>query len=85
MQYVEIYKLTNMGDQKVVLKCLIKEDIVVFEGENLQIAKNFEIHGIKDFNNKKLILYPKDGLIFLENLKHNLNSGYLNASEVKIA
>ncbi len=85
MKYVEIYKLTNTGDQNVILKCFLKDNMVVFEGEHIQLAKNLEDRGISDNEDKTLILYPKDGLRFLENLKYHLTSGYLNASEVKEA
>ncbi len=83
MKYVEIYKLQNNGDQKVVLKCFLRGENVEFEGEGEQLAKNLITDGIKNYLEESIeALYPKDGLKFLQNMMYNFTSGYLNASDV---
>lgn len=82
MPYVEIYKLQNDGTQKVVAICRSAGDRAVCEGEKSLIA-SLELGGIYDYSvASRAKLYPKDGMKFLENLKFNFKSGYLNASEV---
>ena len=84
MKYVEIYKLQNNGEQIRILKCFLSFNIVEFDKGDKQIIKNLNSNGIKNYLNKSpTILYPKDGLLFLENMRFNFNSGYLNASTVK--
>ena len=84
MKYVEFYKLQNDGSQKIIAKCYLKENgLVSCEGAEIFIG-NLQEHGIRDYNDPSgLKLYPKDGLRFLEQLKFNFTSGYLNASDVK--
>ncbi|KKQ35163.1 MAG: hypothetical protein US50_C0023G0005 [Candidatus Nomurabacteria bacterium GW2011_GWB1_37_5] len=83
MKYVEIYKLQNNGEQSVVLHCVLDGDMVRFEGEGKQIAENLENFGIRDYKDEsKQNVFSKDGLKFLENLKYNFDSGYLNASDI---
>jgi len=85
MKYVEIYKLENDGEQKVVLVCFLRDDgTVKLKGSGEQLAKNLEEAGIKNYLSKTPeTLFPKDGLPFLQNLSHYFTSGYMNASEVK--
>ncbi|MEK9175127.1 MAG: hypothetical protein AAB795_00885 [Patescibacteria group bacterium] len=84
MSYVEFYKLQNDGTQKVLAKCFLgQENIVICEGEDI-FVKNLETNGIKDYNSQtEDKLFFKDGIKFLEQLKFNFTSGYLNASDVK--
>ena len=83
MSFVEIYKTKNDGTQEIMAICHLTDDFVVCEG-NERLVKSLE-DGVLDYSsddsNKKLFF--KDGLKFLEQLKYNFKSGYLNASEVK--
>ena len=83
MKFVEIYKLQNNGNQKIIAVCHLVSDSVVCEGDQV-FLDNLNRRGIKDY--LQLVdqkLFPKDGLRFLENLKYAFKSGYLNASEIK--
>ena len=85
MKYVEFYKLQNDGSQKVVATCYLNDNgEIVCEG-NQVLSENIKKGGIKDYSSqdKKGQLFFKDGLKFLEQLKFNFTSGYLNASEIK--
>lgn len=83
MQFVEFYKLKNDGSQEIIATCTMAEDIVVCEGDEALI-KNLEKDGILDYSQTPpQKIFPKDGLRFLEQLKYNFKSGYLNASEIK--
>ncbi|MDO8663246.1 MAG: hypothetical protein Q7K28_00175 [Candidatus Wildermuthbacteria bacterium] len=83
MKYVEFYKIQNDGSQKIIATCRLNEDgNVECEGDPI-FAANLMKDGIKDYSiPEKLPLFFKDGLKFLEQLKFNFTSGYLNASEV---
>lgn len=83
MKFVEIYKLQNDGTQQIVCVCKFDGEKVFCEGEGL-LVQNLESEGIWDNSvapRKKV--FPKDGMVFLENLRFNFSSGYLNGSEVK--
>ena len=82
--YVEFYKLRNDGGQKVIAICRLREDgSVTCEGD-ITLVKNLEDNGVVDYSDTdRKGLFLKDGLKFLEQLKFNFTSGYLNASEVK--
>lgn len=82
MPYVELYKLQNDGSQKVVATCRLVGDVVSCEGDTV-LVENLQAEGIKDYGNPPGKLFVKDGRKFLEQLKFNFTSGYLNASEVK--
>ena len=83
MPFAEIYKLKNDGSQEVIAVCGLVEGTVKCEGEGVFI-QNLEQNGILDYSQTpSQKLFPKDGLRFLEQLKRNFKSGYLNASEVK--
>ena len=84
MPFVEFYKLNNDGTQKVIATCGLGGDgLVSCEGDDVFIG-NLRDQGIKDYNNPKGDkLFFKDGIKFLEQLKFNFTSGYLNASDVK--
>ncbi|MBI2595887.1 hypothetical protein HYW46_04105 [Candidatus Daviesbacteria bacterium] len=83
MAYVEIYKLNNDGSQKILAVCRQLGEEVVCEGEE-KFIEYLNKEGINDYNSpspKKL--FPKDGRLFLEQLKYNFKSGYLNATDLK--
>ena len=83
MQYVEIYKLKNDGSQEVIAKCVLRDKMVKCEGDKI-FVENLEKDGIRDYSDmtKPKQFFMKDGIKFLENLKFNFKSGYLNASDV---
>jgi hypothetical protein len=84
MKYVEFYKLQNDGSQKVIAICRLNDNgEVECEGDHV-LVENIKTKGIKDYSsqNKTRQLFFQDGLKFLEQLKFNFTSGYLNASEV---
>lgn len=78
---VEIYKLQNDGSQQTIATCRLVGDQVVCEGDEATVA--FMNEGIIDYADPhgKNVL-PADGLVFLEQLKNNFKSGYLNASDI---
>ena len=87
MKYVEFYKLQNDGSQKVIATCHLTENgQVECEGDAV-FVDNLEREGIKDYSSSDdknaELLFFKDGLKFLEQLKFNFTSGYLNASDVQ--
>ncbi|MDO8496794.1 MAG: hypothetical protein Q7S43_05085 [bacterium] len=85
MKFVQIYKLQNDGDQKVIVTCKLIDSGVVCDGDSIFI-KNLEEDGIRDYSNKELVadkLFPKDGIKFLENLKFAFKSGYLVATDIQ--
>ena len=84
MAKVEIYKLQNDGTQTIVVACKLEDNKVICEGEDKIFIENLIKDGITDYSgDERNILFPKDGLKFLEQLKYNFKSGYLNASEIK--
>lgn len=83
MQFVEFYKLKNDGSQEVIAICKMAEDVVVCEGDEALI-ENLAKNGILDYSQTPpQKIFPKEGPRFLEQLKYNFKSGYLNASEIK--
>ena len=84
MPLVEIYKLQNNGDQKVIVKCTLNAGSVLCEGDPV-FVENLNKTGIRDYSDssgaKKL--FPKDGRKFLENLKYAFKSAYLSATDVE--
>ena len=83
MPYVEIYKLKNDGSQEVIATCKLIDENIKCDGDKIFI-ENLEKDGIRDYTNTKesKALFMKDGIRFLENLKLNFKSGYLNASDI---
>lgn len=83
MKFVEIYKIQNNGSQRVIAKCKLVDEIAICEGDKV-FVENLENEGVWDYS-KKLFpkIFPKDGINFLEALRFNFKSGYLNASEIK--
>ena len=83
MPYVDIYNLNDDGTQSVFASCRLVNNEIVCEGDET-LVRNLKQEGIFDYSSEeRKKLYPKDGLKFLEQLKFNLKSGYLNASEFK--
>lgn len=84
MKYTELYKLNNDGSQKVITTCYLSEDGLVFCEGNEILIENLKEKGIKNYEDPDgQQLFFSDGVKFLEQLKFNFTSGYLNASEVK--
>ncbi len=83
MKYVEIYKLQNDGEQKIIATCKLVDTNVECNGDEIFI-KNLVEQGIKNYEDltHNEIIFPKDGILFLENLKHAFKSGYLQATDV---
>ncbi len=82
MKFVEIYKIDNEGAQSLVAVCTLSSDGVQIKGEQKLIdSLNEGINNYSETGHKKV--YPSDGLLFLEQLKFNFRSGYLNATEIK--
>lgn len=83
MPYVEIYKLKNDGTQEVTVVCRLADNVVLCQGDKA-LTESLNNEGIKDYSkDMPTKLYPNDGLRFLEQLRFNFKSGYLNASEIK--
>lgn len=87
MKYVEFYKPQNDGKQKIVAVCFLSENGQIECSGDAVLVANLRKDGIKDysiFNGRSAdLLFFKDGLKFLEQLRFNFTSGYLNASDVK--
>ncbi len=87
MKSVKIYKLQNNGDQTVIATCSLATDgLIICEGEGA-FVENLQREGIKDYVDVSggKILFPRDGIGFLENLKYAFRSGYLSASDIEEA
>lgn len=82
MTSVVIYKLLKNGSQKILATCALKGGQVKCEGDRT-LVDYFYRHGIRDYSQPARVLFPKDGMSFIEQLKHNFKSSYLNAVEVK--
>ena len=83
MKYIEFYKLNNDGSQTTIAACHLNDGVVECEGDE-NLVENLKKDGIKDYsdNSGNTRLFLKDGLRFLEQLKFNFKSGYLNASDI---
>ncbi len=86
MQFVEIYELKNDGSQGVIAVCKLLNNEAICEGEK-SFIENLKQRGVLDYSDSSKSpaqkIFPKDGLRFLEQLKYNFKSGYLNASDIK--
>lgn len=83
MRYVEIYKLNDDGSQSVIATCSLYNETVKCEGD-VSMVKNLNEEGIRDYgSDKNKRIFQTDGIKFLEQLKYNFTSGYLNASDIK--
>lgn len=83
MPYVEIYKLNNDGDQKVIAICELVDQNVSCRGDQALIDNLNKAGIINQASILYEVIYPKDGALFLANFKYNFTSGYLNASDIK--
>ena len=82
MAKVEIYRLNNDGTQKVIATCRLDNNLVVCDGEE-PFLDYLSKEGIKNYSVMPPVkISLKDGKLFLEQLKNNFKSGYLNASEI---
>ena len=83
MKKVDIYKLHNDGSQSVIATCRIVGEEAVCEGDRI-FVNNLAHDGVRQrgADGSEKILFPKDGLAFLEILSDTFASGYLNASAV---
>lgn len=84
MKQVEFYKLNNDGSQTTIAVCRLNEEGLVKCEGNENLVENLKSEGIKDYADEsgESKLFFKDGLKFLEQLKFNFKSGYLNASDI---
>lgn len=83
MKKVIIYKLKAEGTQEEIVTCTLEVDGTVKLSGQENFVKNLERSGIVDYEAPDgAMLFPKDGLRFLEQLKFNFKSGYLNATDV---
>jgi len=84
MKSVKIYRLQNNGDEKIIVTCVLIGQGVICKGDKIFI-ENLEKQGIKDYANRTsdIMLFPKDGIKFLENLKYAFKSAYLSATDVE--
>ena len=82
MVKVEIYRLNNDGTQKIIAVCRLENNLVVCDGEE-PFLDYLSKEGIKNYSVMPPVkISLKDGKLFLEQLKNNFKSGYLNASEI---
>jgi len=82
MAYVNILKLKNDGSQEKIVVCRLLNEKAECEGEESLVRALLE-EGVRSHSGKeRTILFPKDGLRFLEELKYHFDSGYLNATDV---
>jgi hypothetical protein len=82
MKFVQIYGLTS-GKQVVIATARLKHDTVEITGNKRLIAALIT-DGIPVTRSPGApVLYPRDGLAFLEALAPNFHSGYINATVVQ--
>jgi len=68
--------------QNVIAMCRLQHNGTVLCEGDTTLVENLQ-SGIKDYENPEgEKLYPKDGKRFLEQLKFNFTSGYLNTSDI---
>ena len=80
MKKVIIYRLNQEAQQDILVECNLTDEGVKFDGDQ-QMAEMLLKNGITDYDTKTII-FPKDGLRFLEQMKYNFHSGYLNATDI---
>jgi len=79
---VNIYHIDNLGVQNIAVTCKLVNGIVEFNGDE-NLIKNLTNKGIFDFSScTSRRLFPKDGQLFLEQLKNNFSSAYITASDI---
>ncbi|MEK7643967.1 MAG: hypothetical protein AAB390_01540 [Patescibacteria group bacterium] len=83
MYFVEIFKLKDGGSQSLLANCFLENGSINFKGDE-KFIESLRQNGITDYSSvDKNKLFPIDGLKFLEQLKYNFRSGYLNATDIK--
>ena len=83
MKFVEILKLQNDGIQVIIATCKLEDGKVVCEGEE-SFVKRLQEDGIRNYTAKLTKkLYFHNGEKFLDQLKYNFKSGYLNATGIQ--
>ncbi len=85
MKKVIIYKLQDDGEQTEIVSCSLENEVdgVICKGDEIFIA-NLTDDGIKDYSGPEVAkpLFPKDGLLFLEQLGRHFRYPYMSASEI---
>lgn len=82
MPHVDILKLKNDGSQEKIAVCRLEGGIVDCLGEEA-LVKMLSEEGVRSHSGKeRTVLFLKDGIRFLEELKYHFDSGYLNATDV---
>ena len=83
MTKVDIYKLEKGGTQNVVATCFLQENGTVEIVGDKNIKESLCLDGIRSYEaGLPKTLYPKDGKVFLSQLRFNFKSGYLSATAV---
>jgi hypothetical protein len=82
MQYVDIFQIVDHESHRVA-RCVLQNEEVICSGE-LNVVKRLQ-KGILSVNleGSERMLYPKDGIVFLEQLRLNFRSGYVSATPVQ--
>lgn len=80
MKYVNFYNLGKDGSQIITARCSFVDDRVVCEGDT-DLVNSLEKDGII-CRSERTRIFPKDGLVFLEQLANNYKSAYLSATDV---
>lgn len=84
MYFVEIFK-TERESQRVLATCRLQEGLVVCMGDEA-LVDSLMRNGIVNYAaDEPPMLFPKDGIAFLQNLAPTFKSGYLMASAVQEA
>ena len=82
MKKVIIYSLKENGEQQLEVECSLINNVVEISG-NDSLKDKLVNDGIKDYNSKvDSFLFPKDGIIFLKQLRYNFRTAYLSATDV---
>ena len=82
-KFVKIYKLHNDGSQQTLATCTLVDTSVECIGDEIFVRNLLEKGTPNYLGNSPETLFPKEGLLFLENLAYVFRSGYLNASKVQ--
>jgi len=82
MKFVEIYRTQEDGSQRTIATCTLTPHGVICAGEE-PFADNLAAEGIPDHSEQGKMLFPSDGIRFLEALEDAFRSGYLMASELQ--
>jgi hypothetical protein len=80
MQKVNLLKTNNDGSQSLLVSCLFDGHKILLKGDEALI-KTLYSEGIPCYASGKNI-FPQDGPLFLNELRHVFRSGYLTATDV---